>query len=77
MHNVIFVPNAVTGHGEWVTPLTIEQADYDSLFCLSCKLKLGVHIDPLTGVRRFIHLPGSIHNVMKMKTCEHRSKSEI
>lgn len=71
MQNVIFVPNAVTGHGEWVTPLSTEQADYDSLFCLSCKLKLGVHIDPFTGIKSFIHLPGGLHNFMRLKMCEY------
>ncbi|EKK5564399.1 hypothetical protein PN823_000729 [Enterobacter hormaechei] len=64
MYNVIFVPDAVTAHNEWITSLTAEQADYDSLFCLSCKLKPGVHIDPLTGIKRFIHLTGSLHNLI-------------
>lgn len=71
MYNVIFVSNAVTGHGEWVTPLTAEQADYDSLFCLSCRLKLGVHIDPFTGIKSFIHLPCSFHNLTRVKMCEY------
>ncbi|ENG1110043.1 hypothetical protein WFP10_12645 [Yersinia enterocolitica] len=48
MSEFVFVPHAITRHGEWVTPLTAAQEDYDILFCEYCRLKISVVIDPLT-----------------------------
>lgn len=69
MYEFVFASHAVTRQGQWVTPLTIVQQDYDGLFCIHCRLRLGVHIDPLTGVKSFIHTPGSIDKVKELKNC--------
>lgn len=69
MYQFIFATRAVTYHGEWVTPQNAEPQDYDSLFCLYCRLKIVVHIDPLTGTREFVHSPRQIGNVSKLKSC--------
>ncbi len=69
MRQFVFATHAVTFHGEWVTPQNAEQQDYDSLFCLYCRLKIVVHIEPLTGTRAFVHLPGNIGNVSTLNSC--------
>jgi hypothetical protein len=69
MHSFVLAPNAVTYYGEWVTPRTAEQMDYDSLFCASCTLKLGVHIDPLTGLKNFVHTPLQLETSNLIATC--------
>lgn len=38
-------------------------ADTDSLFCVSCKLKIGVHVEPLTSVKSFVHQPREIQHL--------------
>lgn len=69
MYQFIFATHAVTSHGEWVTPQNAERHDYDSLFCLYCRLKIVVHIDPLTGTREFVHSPGQMSEIPKLKNC--------
>ncbi|HAV1590946.1 putative zinc ribbon protein [Enterobacter kobei] len=69
MYHFVFAPEAVTRRGEWITPETVEQKDYDSLFCVSCKLKIGVHVDPLTSVKSFVHQPREIQHLKHLKAC--------
>lgn len=57
MYKPVLAPCAVTTEGEWVTPQSVALAEYSSLFCLSCRLKIVVHSDPLTGLKTFVHLP--------------------
>nr|WP_271301440.1 hypothetical protein [Yersinia enterocolitica]MDA5531053.1 hypothetical protein [Yersinia enterocolitica] len=65
----VFAPHAITRHGEWVTPLTAAQEDYDILFCEYCRLKISVVIDELTGVKSFVHTPGNLDGVKRLTTC--------
>ncbi|HFI1941896.1 TPA: hypothetical protein ACXLWU_001062 [Yersinia enterocolitica] len=76
MHKFVFAPHAITRHGEWVTPLTAAQEDYDILFCEYCRLKIGVVIDPLTKVISFVHVPGSLENVKWLTTCRFSSAND-
>lgn len=69
MNYFVLATHAVTADGEWVTPKSVQQVDFDSLRCLYCKLKIGVQIDPLTSTRSFTHLPGHINNVPLLKSC--------
>ena len=47
----------------------LHQTDFDSLHCIYCKLQIGVQFDPLTATKTFVHLPGHINNVARLKTC--------
>ncbi len=76
MSEFVFAPHAITRHGEWVTPLTAAQEDYDILFCEYCRLKIGVVIDPLTKVRSFVHAPGSLENVKRLVNCRFSSAND-
>ncbi|WP_374257281.1 hypothetical protein [Yokenella regensburgei] len=76
MYHFVFAPDAVTRRGEWVTPETIEQKDYDSLFCVSCKLKIGVHVEPLTSVKSFVHKPRVIQHLKHLKACRYNRRVE-
>lgn len=51
MYKPVYVPFAVTQHGERVEPKTATQEDYDTLLCEFCRLKISVVIDELTGVK--------------------------
>jgi len=69
MNYFVLATHAVTADGEWVTPESVQQVDFDSLHCIYCKLQIGVQSDPLTTTRTFVHLPGHINNVPRLKTC--------
>lgn len=69
MNYFVLATHAVTIDGEWVTPDSVQQADFDSLHCMYCKLKIGVQFDPLTATRTFVHLPGHINNIARLKAC--------
>ncbi|MGE4991779.1 hypothetical protein AB8896_00675 [Yersinia enterocolitica] len=69
----VFAPHAITRHGEWVTPLTAAQEDYDILFCEYCRLKISVVIDELTGVKSFVHTPGNLDGAKQLSTCRFSS----
>jgi hypothetical protein len=69
MNYFVLATHAVTVEGEWVTLESVQQVDFDSLHCIYCKLQIGVQFDPLTSTRTFVHLPGSINNVARLKTC--------
>ncbi|EKN4894987.1 TPA: hypothetical protein P0N76_000247 [Yersinia enterocolitica] len=67
----VFAPHAITRHGEWVTPLTAAQEDYDILFCEYCRLKISVVIDELTGVKSFVHTPLRLEAAKLLTTCSY------
>jgi len=69
MNYFVSTDYAYTADGEWVTPQSVQQVDFDLLRCMNCKLKIGVQIDLLTGTRTFTHLLGHINNVARLKTC--------
>ena len=69
MNYFVLAAHAVTVEGEWVTPSTVKQVDFDSLHCIYCKLQIGVQFDPLTATTTFVHLPGHINNVARLKKC--------
>jgi hypothetical protein len=69
MNYFVLATHAVTIDGEWVTPDSVQQVDFDSLHCIYCKLKIGVQFDPITTTKTFVHLPGHINNVARLKTC--------
>ncbi len=69
MNYFVLATHAVTAKGEWVTPESVQQVDFDSLHCIYCKLQIGVQFDPLTATRTFVHLPGHINNVARLKAC--------
>lgn len=69
MNYFVLATHAVTINGEWVTPDSVQQADFDSLHCIYCKLQIGVQFDPLASTRTFVHLPGHINNVARLKAC--------
>ncbi|WP_350305997.1 putative zinc ribbon protein [Photorhabdus viridis] len=69
MNYFVFATHAVTVDGEWVTPESVQQVDFDSLLCIYCKLQIGVQFDPLTSTRTFVHIPRYINNVARLKTC--------
>lgn len=48
MNYFVLAMHAVTVDGEWVTPESVQQVDFDSLHCIYCKLQIGVQFDPLT-----------------------------
>lgn len=58
MNYFVLATNAVTVNGEWVTPESVQQVDFDSLHCIYCKLQIGVQFDPLASTRTFVHLLG-------------------
>lgn len=49
MNYFVLATHAVTVDGEWVTPESVQQVDFDSLHCIYCKLQIGVQFDPLTS----------------------------
>lgn len=49
MYKPVYVPFAVTQHGERVEPKTATQEDYDTLPCEFCRLKISVVIVRLRG----------------------------
>ncbi|MBJ8787841.1 hypothetical protein I5399_15005 [Citrobacter freundii] len=69
MNYFVLATHAVTVDGEWVTPESVQQVDFDSLHCIYCKLQIGVQFDPLTSTRTFVHIPRHINNVARLKTC--------
>lgn len=69
MNYSVLATHAVTAEGEWVTPDSVQQIDFDSLQCIYCKLQIGVLFDPLTATKTFVHLPGHINNVARLKAC--------
>lgn len=69
MSYFVLATHAVTVHGEWVTPESVQQVDFESLHCVYCKLQIGVQFDPLTSTRTFVHLPVHINHVARLKTC--------
>ena len=69
MNYFVLATHAVTVDGEWVTPESVQQVDFDSLLCIYCKLQIGVQFDPLTSTRTFVHIPRHINNVARLKTC--------
>ena len=69
MNYFVLATHAVTVDGEWVTPESVQQIDFDSLLCIYCKLQIGVQFDPLTSTRTFVHIPRHINNVARLKTC--------
>ncbi|EKN3512994.1 TPA: hypothetical protein SK276_001219 [Yersinia enterocolitica] len=71
MSEFVFAPHAITRHGEWVTPLTAAQEDYDILFCEYCRLKISVVIDELTGVKSFVHTPLRLEAAKLLTTCSY------
>ncbi|MBW5811517.1 hypothetical protein [Yersinia kristensenii] len=71
MYEPVYAPCAITYHGEWVVAETVLQEDYDILFCECCRLKIGVSIDPLTGVKTFVHMPGSVDDSKRLIACRY------
>ena len=69
MNYFVLATHAVTAKGEWVTPDSVQQVDFDSLLCIYCKLQIGVQFDPLTSTRTFVHIPRHINNAARLKTC--------
>ena len=69
MNYFVLATHAVTVDGEWVTPESVQQVDFDSLLCIYCKLQIGVQFDPLTSTRTFVHILRHINNVARLKTC--------
>ncbi|ENI1094768.1 hypothetical protein ABXK21_001332 [Enterobacter hormaechei] len=69
MNYFVLATHAVTAKGEWFTPESVQQVDFDSMYCIYCKLQIGVQVDPLTSTKTFVHLPGHINNVARLKTC--------
>lgn len=51
MNYFVLATHAVTVDGEWVTPESVQQVDFDSLLCIYCKLQIGVQFDPLTSTK--------------------------
>ncbi|WP_367968552.1 putative zinc ribbon protein [Yersinia massiliensis] len=39
------------------------------IYCIYCKLQIGVQFSALTVTRTFVHLPGHINNAARLKTC--------
>lgn len=70
MNYFVLATHAVTIDGEWVTPDSVQQVDFDSLHCIYCKLKIGVQFDPLTTTKTFVHLLGHISNVARLKNVD-------
>lgn len=52
MNYFVLATHAVTVDGEWVTPESVQQVDFDSLLCIYCKLQIGVQFNPLTSTKR-------------------------
>ena len=69
MNYFVLATHAVTVDGEWVTPESVQQVDFDSLHCIYCKLQICVQFEPLTATRTFVHLPGHINNVTRLEKC--------
>jgi len=69
MNYFVLATHAVTVDGEWVTPESVQQVDFDSLLCIYCKLQIGLQFDPLTSTRTFVHILRHINNVARLKTC--------
>ncbi|RXA96412.1 MULTISPECIES: hypothetical protein [Yersiniaceae] len=75
MLDFVYAPHAITRHGEWVTPVTVMPEDYDTLFCEYCRGKINISLDPLTGVRSFIHTPLSLEHIKRLIVCRYTSAS--
>ena len=75
MLDFVYAPHAITRHGEWVTPVTVLSEDYDTLFCEYCRVKINISLDPLTGVRSFIHTPLSLEQIKRLIVCRYTSAS--
>lgn len=71
MYEPVYAPCAITYHGEWVTPETVVQEDYDILFCECCRLKISVVFDELTGVKSFVHTPLCLETAKLLTTCSY------
>lgn len=71
MYQPVYAPFAVTRHGEWVTPETVMQEDYGSLFCEFCRVNISVMVDGLTGIKSFVHTPLYLETVSRLATCPH------
>jgi len=69
MYEPVYAPSAITCHGEWVTPATVTQEDYESLFCACCRLKISLVIDELAGIKRFVHTPLRLETAKLLTTC--------
>lgn len=69
MNYYVLATHAVTVDGEWVTPESVQQVDFDSLHCIYCKLQIGVQFTPLAATGTFVHLLGHINNIARLKTC--------
>ena len=69
MNYFVLATHAVTVDGEWVTPEVVQPVDFGSLHCIYCKLQIGVRFAPLTATKMFMHLPGHINNIPRLKTC--------
>jgi len=69
MNYFVLATHAVTVYGEWVTPDSAQQGDFDSLHCIYCKLQIGVQFDPLTATKKFVHQLGHINNVARLNKC--------
>lgn len=77
MYHFVFATHAVTADGEWVTPKSVQQVDFDSLRCIYCKLKICVQYDPLIATRSFVHLPGDINNIPLLKNCRFNKSQTV
>lgn len=77
MNYSVSATHAVTADGEWVTPESVQQVDFDPLRCIYCKLKIGVQYDPLTATRSFTHLLGNISNVSQLQSCRFNKPETI
>ncbi|ENU2135324.1 hypothetical protein ACE60T_005766 [Salmonella enterica] len=77
MYELVYAPAALTLQGEWGEPGTVMQDDYDSLSCEYCRLKIVVCVEPRTGVKRFVHAPGNIENVKRLKACRYHPAVEV
>lgn len=75
MLDFVYAPHAITRHGEWVTSVTVLSEDYDTLFCEYCRGKINISLDPLTGVRSFIHTPLSLEHIKRLTACSCTSVS--
>ena len=69
MNYFVSATYAVTIDGEWVTPESVQQVDFDSLHCIYCKLQICVQFDPLTAKRLFVHRQGHIDDFPLLKNC--------
>lgn len=69
MYKPVYAPCAITYPGEWTTPATATQEDYESLFCACCRLKISLAIDELAGIKIFVHTPLRQETAKLLSTC--------